>query len=93
MHRMQKYLLKPLLPVLRIGLGTKLRTSRPAGIDVIELSLSPKFANKRGYYIMLKEDKSSPESNDKATQSKLWKKTLEWAHITPQNTNLSGAFE
>ena len=90
---MQKYILKPLLPVLRMGLGPKLRTSRPAGIDIMELSLSPKFADKRGYYIMLKEDKSSPESNDKATQGKFWKKTLEWAQITPQNTKLSGAFE
>lgn len=69
-------------------MGPTLRTARPAGIDVIELAVSPKYADKRGFYTLLQEDQSSPDSQDETKQESLWKKTLEWARITSENTAL-----
>lgn len=85
---MQRFLLKPLLPLLKIPMGPTLRTAGPAGVDVIELAVSPKYAGKRGFYTLLHEDQSSPDSQDETKQENLWKKTLEWARITPKNTAL-----
>lgn len=69
-------------------MGETLRTAGPAGVDVIELALSPKYANKRGFFTMLREDKSSPDSQNEIKQEALWEKTLEWARITSDNTVL-----
>lgn len=90
---MQRFVFKPLLPLLRILMGPTLRTAGPAGVDVIELSVNPKFADKRGFYTLLQEDQSSPDSQDKTKQDALWKKTLQWAKITRENTVLKLASE
>jgi hypothetical protein len=89
---MQRFVFKPLLPILKLSVGPTLRTARPAGIDVIELSVNPKYADKRGFYTLLQEDQSSPDSQDETKQESLWKKTLEWARITPANTALNVGF-
>lgn len=69
-------------------MGPTLRTSGPAGIDVIELAVNPRFADKRGFYTLLREDQSSPDSLNAEIQERLWKATLEWARITSENTAL-----
>jgi hypothetical protein len=92
LHRMQRFVFKPLLPLLKIAIGPTLRTASPAGVDVVELALNPKFADKRGFYTLLQEDQSSPDSQDEGKLEKLWIKTLEWARIIPENTALKSAF-
>lgn len=89
---MQTFVYKPLLPVLRLAMGPTLRTAEPAGVDVVELTLNPKFAGKRAFFTLLQEDVSSPDSRDEAKQSCLWAQTLIWAKITRENTALQCAF-
>lgn len=88
MRMLQRFILKPLLPVLKISMGKTYRTSVPAGVDVMELAVNPEYTGKRGFFTLLKEDKSSPDSQDETKQEALWKKTLEWAKITSANTAL-----
>ncbi|KAF2657850.1 putative short-chain dehydrogenase [Lophiostoma macrostomum CBS 122681] len=82
------FVLKPLLPLLKLAMGPKLRRSAPAGVDVIELSVNAKYVDKRAYYTMSQESESSPDSKDEEKQEKLWNKTLEWAKITSEKTTL-----
>ena len=89
----QKYILKPLLPLFKLLAGPTLRTSAPAGVDVVEIALNPKYADERGFFTLLQKDESSPESQDEKKQSSLWVETLKWAKITRENTALQGAFE
>lgn len=88
----QKYLYKPLLPILQLVAGPTLRTAEPAAIDVVEIALSPKFAGERGFFTLLNKDKSSPESQDEKKQETLWVQTLKWAMITKENTILRTGF-
>lgn len=88
LHKMQKFVYKPLLPVLKLIMGPTLRTAAPAGVDVVELTLNPKYKAKRGYYTLLEEDESSPDSQNREKQSKLWAQTPIWAKITENNTAL-----
>ena len=90
---MQRFVLKPLLPLFKLLMGSKLGTAAPAGLDVVELAINPKFAGERGFFTLLEKDQSSPESQDETKQQLLWKKTLEWAKITRQNTVLQAAFD
>ncbi|KAL9062527.1 MAG: hypothetical protein Q9157_008842 [Trypethelium eluteriae] len=93
MARLQKFVLKPLLPLLKLLMGPTLRTAAPAGVDVVELSLNPIYLGKRGFFTLLQEDQSSPDSRDERKQQRLWNKTLEWAKITKENTALQIAFD
>jgi hypothetical protein len=88
MHLLQKWLLLPLLPLFKLAMGPTLRTAASAAIDVVALAVDPQYADKRGFYTMLQEDESAPQSRNEAIQENLWKKTLEWARITPENTSL-----
>ena len=89
---MQTFIFKPFLSPLKYLKGPTLRTAGPAGVDVVELSVNPKYAGKRGFYTLLQEDQSSPDSQDENKQERLWEKTLEWARITGENTALKAAF-
>ncbi|KAK0615334.1 putative short-chain dehydrogenase [Bombardia bombarda] len=92
LQKLQKYFLRPLLPILKFTAPT-LRGSAQGGFDVVELAISPKYAGEKGFYTMLAKDESSPESQDEAKQQSLWAKTLEWARITKDSTALKVAFE
>jgi NAD(P)-dependent dehydrogenase (short-subunit alcohol dehydrogenase family) len=92
LHKMQKFVYKPLLPVLRLAMGPTLRTAAPAGVDVVELTLNPQYSSQRGFFTMLQKDESSPDSQDEAIQARLWAQTLEWARVSKENTALQGAF-
>lgn len=92
LHRLQKYFLKPLLPVLRLTQPT-LRTSAEGGHDIVELAANPIYAGEQGFFTLLKKDDSSPESQNETKQQMLWARTLQWAKITKDNTVLQGAFD
>jgi hypothetical protein len=59
-----------------------MRASAKAGVDVVDLSMSPKYVGEQGYFTLNKKDESSPESRDESKQDKLWKKSAEWAGVT-----------
>lgn len=84
---LMRYFLAPLQPILKHAVPT-LRTSTDAGVDLVELSIDPKFAGKRGYYTMLNSDKSSKESYDEEKQKIVWDRSLEWAGVSPEDTVL-----
>ena len=65
-----------------------MRTATEAGEDVVELAVGEKYAGEAGYFTLLKKDESSPESQDGEKQGKIWKKTLEWAQVSPKDTVL-----
>ena len=89
----QRFIFKPLLPLLRIAMGPTLRTAAAAGVDVIELAVNPTYSSERGFFTLLQKDQSSPDSQDERKQQSLWAKTLEWAKITKGNTALKTAFD
>ncbi|KAI9692038.1 MAG: hypothetical protein M1820_009573 [Bogoriella megaspora] len=93
MARMQTFVYKPLLPLLRILMGPTLRTAAPAAVDVVELALNPAYKGQRGFYTLLEKDQSSPESRNREKQKRLWDKTLEWAKISKEDTVLFTAFD
>lgn len=70
-----------------------MRTAKEAGIDAAKLATNNTHPGEEGYFTLLKKDVSSPDSQDKTKQQKLWMKTLDWAGVTPENTALTGAFE
>lgn len=84
---LMRYVLSPLQPVLRY-MAPNLRTSTEAGVDLVEFAIGAKFAGKRGYFTMLDSDKSSKESYDEEKQNTVWKKSLEWANVSPEDTVL-----
>ncbi|KAI8951183.1 hypothetical protein F4801DRAFT_302521 [Xylaria longipes] len=86
---MQRLVLQPLQPVLRI-MVPDVRRSADAGVDVAELALNQKHPDARGYFRLMVPGPSSAESQDETKQEKVWAKTAEWAKITSENTALEG---
>lgn len=93
LSRMQRFVYKPLLPLLRLLMGPTLRTSAPAGVDIADISVNHKYDGERGFFTLTQKDQSSPESQDEFTQTRLWGATLSWANITKDNTALQGGFK
>ena len=85
LYYLSKFVIQPLRPLLRL-LDPTMRTAREAGADVIELATNAAHPGARGYFTLLKADKSSADSLDTEKQRKLWAKSLEWARVTPSNT-------
>lgn len=92
LHYLQKLVIQPLRPIMRLRDPT-LRTANEAGVDVIEIATGRVDPGERGYFTLLKKDKSSAESNDKAKQDGLWKKSVEWAKVDQDGCALAGLFE
>ncbi|KAI4224936.1 MAG: hypothetical protein L6R36_004295 [Xanthoria steineri] len=88
---MSRFVFQPLRPLLRF-MDPTMRTSAEASVDVVDLAVRAVHPQDRGYFTMLKHDDSAPESMELRTQQSLWKKTLEWARITQENTVLVKAF-
>lgn len=89
---MSTFIIKPLRPLLRF-MDPTMRTAAEAGADVVELATRAAYPQERGYFTLLNRDASAPESMNEEVQQKLWKKTLEWARITRENTALTKAFQ
>lgn len=93
MVRLQRIILKPLLPILKVAVNPAMRTAALAAVDVIQLAVDPAYSGERGFFTLLQKDQSSPDSQDEGKQQSLWSKTLEWAKITRDNTALKAAFD
>ncbi|KAH8590935.1 hypothetical protein B0O99DRAFT_598714 [Bisporella sp. PMI_857] len=85
---MQRFLFRPFLPILRRFIDKEFRTSAEAGVDVAELAANRAHPNERGYFNLLKKDKSAPQSLEEEVQQRLWVKSTEWANITKRDTAL-----
>lgn len=86
----QKFILKPLLPLMRLR-DPLLRRVSAGGVDVAKIALDPEYVGARGYYTFLKKDESSPESREGKKQEALWVRSAQWAGITRENTSLASA--
>ncbi|KAI1139190.1 putative short-chain dehydrogenase [Hypoxylon sp. FL0543] len=90
---MQKFVMKPLMPLIRRFADPTFRPSSEAGVDIIELGVGKADDGERGYYTLLEKDEPDPVVLDKETQHKIWVKSAEWAKINKDNTALKVAFE
>ncbi len=84
--------IQPLRFILRFKDPT-MRTVAEAGADVINLATNNAHPKDRGYFTLLNQDASSPDSMEEETQQKLWGKSIEWAGISRENTALLVTFE
>jgi hypothetical protein len=89
---MMKGVLNPLGPILKFVVPT-LRTTTLAAKDLIEIAVGDDYRDVNGYYLMSSKDSSSPESLDEKKQEMVWKKSLQWASISPDETALKTAFD
>ncbi|KAF1961324.1 putative short-chain dehydrogenase [Byssothecium circinans] len=90
---MQKWVMKPLMPVVRRFVDPTFRPSIEAGIDMVELAVNKTYDGERGYFTLLKKDDPDSAVLDEETQQKVWAQTIQWAKITKDDTALKGAFE
>ncbi|KAI1378854.1 putative short-chain dehydrogenase [Hypoxylon crocopeplum] len=90
---MQKFVMKPLMPLIRRFADPTFRPSSEAGRDIIELGMGKADDGERGYYTLLEKDEPDPSALDTEKQQKIWTKSVEWAKINKDNTALKTAFE
>ena len=74
---MSKYIIRPMRPLLRF-MDPTMRTSSDAGTDIAKLAVNEASPGARGFFTLLKEDISSPDSQNEKVQESIWDKTLEW---------------
>ncbi len=87
----QRFIMQPLLPVMRATLDPTMRTAREAGVDAVQLCARRSHPGKRECFAFLKKGQSSLESLDEGKQRRLWDKTLEWTNITLDDSRPSNA--
>ncbi|RYP10034.1 hypothetical protein DL765_008233 [Monosporascus sp. GIB2] len=90
---MQKYVLKPLMPLVKRFVDPTFRSSAEAGVDLVALATDRAHPGERGYFTLLQKDTSDPLTLDETVQQKVWLKSAEWAKITKENTELKDALE
>ncbi|KAI1464957.1 NAD(P)-binding protein [Daldinia caldariorum] len=90
---MQALVFNPLRPLIRRFADPTFRTSRDAGIDIIELGVGKAEDGERGFYTLLEKDDPDPAVLDKEKQRIIWEKSAEWAKINKDNTALKIGFE
>ncbi|KAI1278995.1 putative short-chain dehydrogenase [Xylaria sp. FL0933] len=84
-----KFVLRSLIPVINRLANPTFRSSVEASIDMIEYAVNEAHPDERGYFTLLKNDESDPLTWDLEMQTKVWKKSAEWARITKENTALA----
>jgi hypothetical protein len=89
----QRFILKPFMSVIHRLADPTFRSSAEAGVDVAELAVGKAHPGERGYFTLLKKDESDLITMDQDLQQRVWKKSLEWAKITKDNTALKEAVE
>ena len=87
---MSRFIFPLLRPLLRY-MDPTMRSSAEAGVDVIDLATGNVHPHQRGYFTLLKQDASAPESLDETKQQNMWVKTLQWTKTTHRNTALKEA--
>lgn len=88
---MQKWVMKPLMPVVRRLLDSTFRPSNEAGVDMAELAVNGTYDGASGYFTLLKKDDPDSVVLNEETQQRVWAQTIKWAKITRENTALKDA--
>jgi NAD(P)-dependent dehydrogenase (short-subunit alcohol dehydrogenase family) len=86
---LSRVIIQPLRPLLKALADPTMRTAGDAALDVVELAVGDNHLHAEGYFTMLKQDTSSPDSLAEEKQEALWRKTLEWANLTEGDTVLA----
>lgn len=68
LYYLSNFVIHYLRPLLRL-MDPAMRTSAEASADVIDLATESAFPKQRGYYTLLKEDQSAPESRDEGKRT------------------------
>jgi NAD(P)-dependent dehydrogenase (short-subunit alcohol dehydrogenase family) len=90
----QKFVMQPLMPVLRRLVDPTWRPAKEAAVDMVDLAVSVTYkGTEGGYYTVLKKDDPDPVVRDEETQRRVWVQTAKWAGITGENCVLKNAFE
>lgn len=89
---MSRFVMQPLLPLVKRFVDKQFRPVADAAVDVIDLGVGRAHAGERGYFTLLDKDEPDSVALDDAIQEKIWKISAEWAGITEGNTALKGAF-
>lgn len=88
LQMMSKFVIRPLRPLLRFADPT-MRTSNEAGTDIAKLAVNEASPGARGFFTLLKEDTSSPDSLDEKVQESIWEKTFEWTGVSKEAAGVS----
>ncbi|KAH9906074.1 putative short-chain dehydrogenase [Xylariomycetidae sp. FL2044] len=86
---LQRFILRPFLPLLQRFVDTGFRRAAEAGVDVAELAADRAYPGERGFFKLLKKDTSAPQSLDEDVQRRIWQQSLAWAKITQDDTALA----
>ncbi|KAK7931158.1 short-chain dehydrogenase [Apiospora marii] len=86
----QALIVKPFLPLITRMVAPTFRSAAAAAVDVVELAVDRAHRGERGYFTMLDKDSSDPMTMDEEVQEVAWRKSLEWAKITKNNTAPDG---
>jgi len=84
--------LNPLRPVVKYATST-LQSSNASGVDSNEESVEKTHSEESGDYLVMEKDVNGPNGNDEEKQKRLWIKSLEWIHMTEEETALAMPFE
>ncbi|OTB09665.1 hypothetical protein M426DRAFT_256793 [Hypoxylon sp. CI-4A] len=85
------FIMKPLMTAIHYLVDPTFRSSAEAASDVVELAVNNTHPGERGYFTLLKKDASDSITMNERVQQRVWKKSLEWARITKDNTKLKEA--
>lgn len=88
---LSKIIIRPLRPLLHF-VDPTVRTSAEAAQDVVRLAINEAAPNERGYFTLLSQENSPPESLVESKQEQLWLQSAQWVRITAQDTSLHSAF-
>ncbi|KAI1661765.1 putative short-chain dehydrogenase [Daldinia decipiens] len=89
----QKFVLKPFMSIIQYLADPTFRSSAEAAKDVIKLAVDEAYQGEHGYFTLLQKDDSDPITMDESVQQRVWRKSLEWARITKDNTALKNVMK
>ncbi|KAI0023372.1 putative short-chain dehydrogenase [Xylariomycetidae sp. FL0641] len=90
---LQRLVMVPFMGLINRLSDRTFRSAAAGAADVVRLAVGDAHPGERGYFTMLDPDESDPLTRDRDVQDRVWRKTLQWARITPDNTALKEAFE
>ncbi|KAI1645179.1 putative short-chain dehydrogenase [Daldinia loculata] len=89
----QKFVLKPFMSIIHRLADPTFRSSAEAAKDVIKLAVDKAYQSEQGYFTLLQKDDSDPITMDERVQQRVWRKSLDWAKITKDNTALKNVMD
>lgn len=85
---MSKVVIQPMRPLLRL-MDPTMRLSSEAGIDIAKLAINEASPGVRGFFTLLKEDTSSPDSLKTDVQERIWETTFDWTGVSKEHAGIT----